>query len=233
MLNKILGFKAMADGEDGKQGLGEAHTQGGKPVTGSSAADQVSRADLGAAVQQIAAELADAPEQFDLLAQDTEPVSTLGLAGEIVARRNRGRGRPPGAANLRNDKVFDYLQALGHQDPATTLSLLQTADTEELARMLGCEPIEVLREQAKAAAKLMEFKYAKKPATLQLDTGGSGLPVMVIGGEAHFVQNNTQINIDDPSAGVVRNQGLSIDASVRREDEAPHDETKPLKNHDE
>lgn len=236
----------MPEGDD--RGLSGAHTRadpageagdrdqgGGKKPAGAGEIDQAQLAD---AIRQLSGELEAAPEQFDLLAEDLQPVDTLGLAGEIVARRqrDRGAGRPPGASNKRNTAVFDYLEALGHRDPATTLSLLQTADTKELAQMLGCDPLDVLREQVKAAINLMPFKYAKKPTELQVSGGaGSGRPVMVIGEmnvAIGMASDDGFMSAGQPRAKTVEHQEVSDEASVRHDGDAPHETAKTLKTKD-
>ncbi|MDZ7822567.1 MAG: hypothetical protein U5K75_00005, partial [Ahrensia sp.] len=162
---------------------------------------------LAKAIKEIGDELAREPDQFDLIADDIEPVGSLEIIAENshAVRRARERGRPKGAANKRNDKVFDYLEACGHRDPATTLSLLQSADTLALAKHLRMDTKDVLANQIKAAAALMPYKYAKKPVDVHV-TDKRERPIMVIG-----TMNNTQINVADDgvrSIGEPRGQAI-------------------------
>lgn len=115
---------------------------------------------------------------------DALSLDVLGAAAELVAKERRGRGRPAGSGNRRNDDMMRYLQNLGHRDPAVTLSMIQTADTKDLARTLCADPIDVLKVQEKAASRLMEYFYAKKPQQLELPRGDR-VPVMVIGGDVN------------------------------------------------
>src|SRR5690606_5892006 len=104
--------------------------------------------DLGAAIARIAAGIgSDGVEQLDLLAgsPDLDAEDGLAAAAEIIAAPRRARGRPAGATNKRNAAVFDYLEALGHRDPAVTLSLIQSADIAALAKHLCCKRAEAAR----------------------------------------------------------------------------------------
>ena len=158
--------------------------------------------DLAAAVSQIRDDIEADPEQFELIAEDIEPLDQLEKIADqtLSGRRARERGRPKGATNKRNDKVFDYLEACGHRDPATTLSLLQSADTLALAKALKMKPKEVLAEQIKTAAALMPYKYAKKPVELDVK-GGNKLPLMILG------DLNQQVNVGDDA---IRSAGMPI-----------------------
>jgi len=110
-------------------------------------------------------------EQMDLLAgaDELEDGDALAVAARAVSEVRRGRGRPKGAANVRNTRVFDYLEALGHRDPLVTLSLIQTADTRELARLVGMKAADALRIQVQAAKEMLPYKYARKPQELNVN----------------------------------------------------------------
>lgn len=165
-----------SSGKEPEKGLSEAHTPG-------------DRGDLGDAVRRLAADLAGAGgEQLDLIedSPDLDDQSTgLAKAANTAAASRRGRGRPPGALNKRNTQVFDYLEQLGHRDPAVTLSMIQTADTRELAQALGLDTPKgraaVFAAQVRAAADLMPYKYARKPQQIELPVDGAGRPMMFIG----------------------------------------------------
>ncbi|MBX3580080.1 MAG: hypothetical protein KF723_22990 [Rhizobiaceae bacterium] len=170
---------------------GEARTPrdpgaGGAPAAGSAQAEATRREAIAADIAALAAQLGGEAEQLDLIAgsPDLEDLDTLAAAANKVASARRARGRPAGSQNRRNSAVFDYLDAMGHRHPAVTLSLIQTADTMELARALGtpmkdddghpyvdgegrviiqpADPLKVLAIQAKAAADLVPFDLAKK-----------------------------------------------------------------------
>lgn len=217
------------------------------------------RAEIAASVAGLAAALGGDPvEQLDLLSgsPDLDDADPLARAADHVAAPRRGRGRPQGAANKRNDAVFDYLAALGHRDPAVTLSLIQTADTAKLAEALGrpctdsdgdilltpildrsgvpmrddagellmrpvitpADPVKILAIQEKAASRLMDFKYARKPQ--QLDVRKQEMHVFLAGslGSEHRPADGTLFG-----GKIVENQPLGDGASVRHQDGESHD----------
>lgn len=156
--------------------------------TAEKGAPGATHADLAASVAAIAGELARPDgDQLDLIdgSPDLDGRDGLAKAANSIAAERRGRGRPPGSANKRNAAVFDYLEALGHRDPAVTLSMIQTADTKELARALGLDSAKgraaVFATQVRAAEALMPFKYARKPQQLELPPGAGLRSIMVIG----------------------------------------------------
>lgn len=186
----------------------------------------------------------------DLLAgsPDLEAQDLLAVAAELSAAPRRARGRPPGAANRKNADTIAYLQALGHRDPWVTLSLIQSADTAQLAEMLGAPLVvdgvarldregkvimvpaardKVLALQMRAAEAIMPYHHAKKPQQLDLLDAGGKRPVMVIG-----EMNVTQIGGDafmsagDPPRA---EKGNEIKGEVVRQGEGvSHEEVKPL-----
>lgn len=183
---------------------------------------------LAASVAAIAAQL-ETPDgdQLDLLtgSPDIDDESTgLARIANKAASTRRGRGRPAGSSNKRNTVVFDYLEQLGHRDPAVTLSMIQSADTIALAQVLGLDSPKgrqaVLAIQRQAAADLMPYKYAKKPTVVELPDGAGVRPFMAIG---EF--NITQINNGD---GVMSLDGAKKPndfngASMRHDDEKSHE----------
>lgn len=185
-----------------------------------------------------AADLLDVAGSPDVLSLDV-----LGGAAELVASERRARGRPKGSANKRNDDMMRYLQRLGHRDPAVTLSMIQTADTKQLADALGtplilpnglpvldqhgravfvgCDPIDVLKVQEKAASRLMEYFYAKKPQQLELPPGDAR-PVMVIG--EMNVQQVTNVAMMSAGEAPEQYQSLSGVEAVRDRKASSHDD---------
>lgn len=220
---------ANSDDETPDEGLEGAHTRGDPARDPDLVRDQVrdrERDDvLAASVQAIAAHLEEPDgDQLDLLtgSPDLDDESTgLARIANKAASGRRGRGRPQGSSNKRNTAVFDYLEQLGHRDPAVTLSMLQSADTVELAQALGLDSPKgrqaVLAIQRQAAADLMPYKYAKRPTVVELPGGGRVQPVMVIG----------EFNVSTGSGDVV----MSVDGGAKKPNEnkgrsVRHDGTK-------
>ena len=197
----------------------------------------------------------------DLLAgsPDVEAKDVLAVAAELVAAPRRGRGRPPGSPNRKNKDMLDYLQALGHRDPWLTLSMIQTADTMELAKAMGtpvivegrpvknldgsivyqpADPVKVLGIQKAAAEALMSYHHAKQPQQLDLIPPGQGYqrPLMAIG-ELHGnvtigSAGQVGLSIFDAPTKTVENQAVSEADRVRHDDGVSHDTAKPLETND-
>lgn len=135
-------------------------------------------------------------------APDIDAQDVLGATAELMTGPRRGKNRPNpfGGGSRRTRDRIAYLELLGHRDPLTTLSLIQTADTMQLAKALGspvlvegrplyrdgemvmvpADPIKILAIQRQAAKDLAEWSYAR-PATEVDLRQGSARPVMVIG----------------------------------------------------
>jgi len=164
----------MIDDESPVEGYPEAHTP-----RRASADRAPGDAQLPAQVDQDEAE----PDLIDG-SPDIGGSDLLALAAETIAGPRRARGRPKGAANKRNMDMVAYLAALGHRDPMVTLSMIQTADTKELAMALGVDSakgrLEVAKIQRQAASDMLPYFYAKKPQQLELPDGQQ-LPTMIIG----------------------------------------------------
>lgn len=223
----------MAD--DAEKGLSEAHTWR-DPIEGAPIGDQAAPADdLGAAVAQLAGQLGDQGEQFDLLGDPPAPVDTLESLADKSSAERRARGRPAGSTNKRNTQVFDYLEHIGHRDPVMTLSLFQTMDLRELAAMLGCKMKDAAALQISAAEKLLPYKYAKRPTELHVQGDGSRRPVMVIGEmnvQLGGLSDEGFMTAGQPRSKTIDNQEVSEGESVRHDDDVPHETVKPLKTQD-
>lgn len=158
----------MSDTKGHDLGLSEAHTQ--KSQDNAPPRDAAENRDpLANGVARLAAMLTtNEAEQTDLLdgALDLGDKDPLSMVAETFAAPRRARGRPKGSTNLRNTQVFDYMEAIGHRDPAMTLSLIQTAPVHELAIMLGCDRLDAMKIQISAAKELLPYKYAKKPTDI-------------------------------------------------------------------
>lgn len=171
------------------------------------------------------AEPGDDDEAADLLdvagSPDVLSLDVLGVAAELVASERRARGRPKGSANKRNGDMLRYLQSLGHRDPLVTLSMIQTADTKKLARVLTADPVDVLRVQAAAARDMLPYLYAKKPQQLELPPGDAR-PVMVIG--EMNVQQVTNVAMMSAGEAPEQFQALSGVEAVRDRKSSSHDD---------
>jgi len=162
-------------GGTSRTGNGKQEARSGEATTGKTKSGNKAVQERGRKVRDEMARLAGlleaGGEQMDLLAgaDELEDGDVLSVAARSVSEARRGRGRPKGAANVRNVRVFDYLEALGHRDPLVTLSLIQTADTRALARMVGMKAADALRIQVMAAKEMLPYKYAKKPQELNVN----------------------------------------------------------------
>ena len=202
----------MADAD--KKGCLEAHTPRGSGKISPETAQYVGSDD--AAPASDAADFADALAMIDG-SPDLLPLGGLATAAENIASQRRGRGRPKGSANKRNTSLFDYLEALGHRDPAVTLSMWQTADTKELAKALGVGGsskalLAVAALQVRAAGELLPYKYAKKPQQLDLVDGANQRAVMVIGelnGSVNMLIDGGFMSAGVAPGQIVENQALS------------------------
>jgi hypothetical protein len=188
----------------------------------------------------------------DLLAGSPDLVASdlLAVAAELAAAPRRARGRPAGSGNRKNGDMIQYLQALGHRDPWVTLSLIQSADTAQLAKALRTplmkngkqlvskagtplfsqpDLVDVLSMQRQAAKDIMDYHHSKKPQQLELPPGDLR-PLMVIG------EMNVSIGGVDGfmSAGVAppeKVNEINGDA-VRIPDANPHETAKTLKDNE-
>lgn len=219
-----MGFDGMTDEKCDQDGQREAHTRAGSapPATGS--------AEPALSGRDVETLLAGSP--------DVDAEDLLGAVAELSAKRRRGRGRPPGAGNKKNVDQIEYLAALGHRDPWLTLSMIQTADTAQLAEMLRTPMQEdgkpkkdgdgrqlynppdfagAIALQMKAAADLMPYHHSKRPQPVELPDGAGLRPVMLIG-----QMNVDQMSLDGmmsadapPQPKTIDNQDLSKTPAVR------------------
>lgn len=158
--------------------------------------EQHTRADGADAQRDLMALIDQAP--------DIDATDVLGATAELMTGPRRGKNRPNpfGGGSRRTRDRIAYLELLGHRDPLTTLSLIQTADTMQLAKALGspaigeggrpitnldgsvvmipADPLKILAIQRQAAKDLAEWSYAR-PATEVDIRHGAARPVMVIG----------------------------------------------------
>jgi hypothetical protein len=108
-------------------------------------------------MEQAAAELEE-PEQLDLLGL---PVRAT------VDGAPRGPGRPPGARNRRTVEFAKFLLSR-YASPLEVLAQLAVSPAGELARSLGCTPLEALQEKRHAAIALAPFLHERQPIAVNL-----------------------------------------------------------------
>lgn len=177
---------------DAKKGIAGAHTRGdggdaaalgdggvvlGDVAAGGAAAEAI--ADGAAAVTGAVGVDAAAADLARLLAADAAP----GDQGELLddlpdqmpeATRNRlaakrGRGRPPGAANRRSERMRDYLLRQGFTHPMVGLAATASARPEELAAELGCDRLEAAELIRRCQADLLPYFESKAPVQVTVD----------------------------------------------------------------
>ena len=166
---------------------------------------------------------ADAPALpgLDLPLDDVDVVAK---AATLLNEKRRARGRPEGSANRRNAEVFDYLEARGFKAPELRLMEIVSADARELSlALLGTQQpdyvLEIIKLQAKAAAELMPYKFAKRNE-LKIDSTRQVQHVFLAGSMAQFgaVQGGYSL-----TNGADKNLNEINDETVRETTEVSHD----------
>lgn len=101
---------------------------------------------------------------------EAEQLDLLGLpakGGGTSAVASRGAGRPAGSMNRRTEQWADYLaKRYGH--PLEVLAQIAVAETDALARSLGCKPLEALQEKRHAATALLPYVASRQPIAVNL-----------------------------------------------------------------
>lgn len=92
--------------------------------------------------------------------------------------QRRGRGRPAGAENRTTRDLRAFLGAT-YRHPLVTLARIQAQDPLELARTLGCKPMEALDRITRAAEALAPY-MAGKLAAEDYD-GNTVTPMLILG----------------------------------------------------
>ena len=90
------------------------------------------------------------------------------LAPDGDAPADLQRGRPPGTLNAAPLEMRRWLLGMVG-NPLVRLGRLAHADTMELARRLGCKPLELLSLQVSAARYLLPYVASPMPTRLVLD----------------------------------------------------------------
>lgn len=103
-------------------------------------------------------------EQLELM-RDEHPFRDA--AAVVREHRRRGRGRPPGALNRRNQKFRDFVLSQ-HSHPGLALARIYDRPTELLAAELGCKLVEAATIQARAAAELLPYIEGKAPISVDI-----------------------------------------------------------------
>lgn len=107
------------------------------------------------------------------------------LAVAQLARERRGRGRPKGAPNRRNEDFRNYLLQFGRH-PALTMMEIQSTQPEvlmELSRRFDSEKRrmtygEAMQLRVRCAEALLPYVESKKPVAIELDATGDFILAM-------------------------------------------------------
>jgi hypothetical protein len=140
--------------------------------------------------------LAD-PEQLELI-RDQVPNRDAGTAVAIAERR--GRGRPPGSLNRRNQKFRDQLLALAPH-PALALARAYSTPVETLAAQLGCSKLEAAQLGIRAAAELLPYVEGKQP--ISVDVRQRADVVMIMAGGPNVPGSTLDAIAEEVNAGLV------------------------------
>lgn len=107
--------------------------------------------------------LAD-PEQLELL-RDGQRDRDAGRA--VIEHEKRGRGRPRGSLNRRNQKFRDQILAL-YPHPAEALARAYSTPVDTMAAQLGCTKHEAAQIAVRAAAELLPYLEGKAPISVDI-----------------------------------------------------------------
>lgn len=232
----------MADGDQAKAGegrredpaaaIGADRERPGDLQLGPVAGLGQAMAELVAIRQAAGAPEADAAPALPGLVDEADAGADLvARAAETANSKRRARGRPKGAANLRNAALFDWLEALGHKNPVKRLVEIISADPRELARALAGpnagEPsyeraLDVLREQRQAAAALLPYVLAKKPQAIEVTSKELHLFLAgSLGGNADIADRFDVLH------QIEENQGVSGDGAGKSDGQSRTEAGKP------
>ncbi len=116
------------------------------------------------------------------------------------ATAQTGPGRPPGARNKRTQEWTDYL--LGkYRSPLEGLaevSVMSLEECKELARELGCKPLEIWERQQWARKELAPYLHQKQPQAV--DLGDNKLVTLQLAVPADLAQSLQE----EPGSGEIR-----------------------------
>lgn len=140
------------------------------------------------------------PLQLELI-RDATPGRDAGTAVAVAERR--GRGRPPGALNKRNQRFREQLLAMCHgQHPALVLARATVTPVEQLAATLDCARSEAYGFQLRAAAELLPYLEGKQPVQVEFSRRADVVLVMAGNGGGSIDGGELQAIADEASQGM-------------------------------
>jgi hypothetical protein len=118
----------------------------------------------------------DDPEQLELI-RDQVPGRDARTAVAVAERR--GRGRPVGALNRRNQKFREQLLAIsGGLHPGLVLARAYSTPVELLAAQLECTRAEAFGFQLRAAIEAMPYVESKMPTAIAVKASHDAVLIM-------------------------------------------------------
>jgi hypothetical protein len=157
----------------------------------------------------------------------------------LARRGGLGIGRARGTPNRRTVAMRDLYLRSGYSHPMLWLGEIITRPVAELARELGCDRLDALGEQRKAAADLLPYLESRMPLNIHDDRERSP-NVLIVGDVTHVVAQARQarqdgaMGIDDDVLDAVANhlQDQSLGGDVREPShgEASHATTQGVDN---
>lgn len=131
-------------------------------------------------------------EQLDL----DGPDGASGPVSDVLERR--GPGRPKGSINKRTEDLRRFLLAR-FRHPVVAMAEIYSIPTDELAKHLGCKPMDALGLQLKAAAEVAPYVDSKMPAKVQI-TDSDRLPafnLVFANGGVSLEQGGKRVDVFD------------------------------------
>lgn len=131
-----------------------------------------------------------------------------GAEGPVTRSREakRGPGRPPGSANKRTEDLRRFILSR-FRHPVVALTEIYSMPVEELAAYVGCDKLDALALQIKAAAEVAPYVDSKMPARIQV-TDRDRLPAFGL----EFAGG--QVSVTDPAG----NKLSLLDLAARAKD---------------
>lgn len=108
-----------------------------------------------------------------------ENFETAEDAGQLPFGKVTARGRPLNSPNKRTLAMREYFLAR-YTHPLQFLGEIYSRPTKDLAQILGCELVEALDIQRKAATDALPYLESKMPTQLKLPDD-DGVPMLVVG----------------------------------------------------
>jgi hypothetical protein len=125
----------------------------------------------------------------------------LGLPTPDGMEPSRGPGRPPGRRNRRTEERANYLLSR-YPSPLEGLAQIAAMPVAELAKRLGCTPLEALQEQRLSRIALAPYVHARMPVAISTDKPLVHLTIgsLLAPGESEVIQGL----IDAPDDGLAQ-----------------------------